>query len=632
MAVQRRLNLLGQQRVDVPHIRALESAVVADMDLLAGTIMAGQRPLVVKGFELNAATGLSTPATALQLTVAGGVLLHPLATEAGTIFHVPDSAAPEVLSVSNSKVIGGFTANTTNYVGIDLLMLADDSTADISMFLDAASKLEVPKTVPQARTLDFRIKISTSDFGSTPTVCPVARVVTDSAGAVVSIDDCRNMYFRLGTGGSAANRNAVFSFLNGRQELSIQSSVSSPNSQIFLNGDKAIGSDKEWRDAVMTRLWEVGGGEAWFSATSDRDVKLGFTSSTLPSGMNAEWDVGTSTLEWQGLLVTFANSVGWFNQIEDDSAVLADGQCLYVDIDRTKNRNGSIGNEKLIPAVGDLDTLGSPLIPGSRVIVAWRVGSDVFLKDYPFEVNRGIGVPPPLGDPLNVLFEGPSGVTHWGRIYDYMIVSDLNINSFSPTTALVEKGVNVVDPTFSATYNNGTPTTLSLEDDYIPDTGVHNVVATPNSFASAPHTYVKSTLGSNPAVVFSLTADAGAPPDTETCAITWTRHFYWGLNASPSPTLNEAFVKGLPNKNLQTNRNKNIVTAPVSQYLFFALPAYYGNVASIVDNLINFNITGAYTKVATVSVTTEAGAILGENYDIYRSNQALTGNVNITVG
>lgn len=632
MAIQRRLNLLGQQRIDVPHIRALESAVVADFDLLAGTIMAGQRPLVVKGFELNVATALSNPATALQLTVASGILLHPLATEAGTIFQVPENTNAEVLSVSNPKVSGGFTANTTNFVGIDLLMSADDSTSDVSMFMDASSKLEVPKTVPQARTLDYRIKISTSDFGSTPTVCPVARVVTDSAGAVVSIEDCRNMYYRLGSGGSTPNKDAVFSFLNGRQETSVVSSVSVPNPQIFINGDKVISSDKEWRDAVMTRLWEVGGGHAWYSPTSDREVKLAFTSSTLPNGTNAVWTVGTSTLEWQGLLVTFANSVAWFNQIDDDSIVLADGECLYVDIDRTKNRNGSIGNEKLVAAKASLATLGAPLIPGSRIVVAWRVGADVFLKDYPFEVNRGIGVPPPLGDPLNVLFEGPSGVTHWGRIYDYMIISDLTINSFSPTTSLVEKGVNVVDPTFTASYNNGTPTTLNLEDDYTPDTGVHNVVATPNSFASAPHTYVKSTLGSNPATVFTLTADAGAAPDVKTCAITWTRNFYWGLNASPSPTFNEAFVKGLPNKNLQTNRNKNIVTSPVSQYLYFALPAYYGNVASIVDNLINFNITGAYTKVATVSVTTEAGAILGENYDIYRSNQALTGNVNITVG
>jgi hypothetical protein len=41
MSANRQLNLLGQWRLDVPHLRSIESSVAADFDLLAGSMLGG---------------------------------------------------------------------------------------------------------------------------------------------------------------------------------------------------------------------------------------------------------------------------------------------------------------------------------------------------------------------------------------------------------------------------------------------------------------------------------------------------------------------------------------------------------------------------------------------------------------
>lgn len=621
----------------------MQSAVAADFDLLAGSIVAGQQALVVRGFEIAMSGALDNPATALQVEVAGAALLHPLASENGTIFAVAPDAPAEVLSISNPRIIGGFTASAVNYIGVDLRRQADASTSDVVMIIDASTKLETPKTVPLARTLDFVIVISTTDFGSTPHICPIAKVETNASNTVVKVEDARQMFFRLGSGGANPDRNALFSWLGGRTETSESATTSAPNPNLFTNGDKVISSLKGSLDAIMNRLWELGGGEHWYSPTSDRELKVAFTSAVLSSGRNAEWNLGTNTLQWKGIIVTFANSLAWYNEVRDGSITLADGECLYVDIDRVNNRFGSSGSTaSVVPAKAPLATLGTPVIPGSRLVLAWRLGSDVFLKDYPFDVSRSIGVPPPAGDPLNVLLEGENGVHYWGRITDDMILSILKVNSFAPTVTRYEKGATVATPSFTASYLNGSPTLATLTDDQ--GTAPKDVSSTPTSFTSNA-TFTKSNVGINPIVTFTLTADAGDTPSSKSSTIQWTRFFYWGVDASPSPTINEAWVKGLASttggdKVLNPTKNQTVQmiggNAPTNKYVYFAYPAYYGDVSKIVDNLTGFTVfqngTGAFVKMpGTVTVTVEGVGGIGEAYNVYRTVQAQNGNVDFTV-
>ncbi len=379
MAVTRQANILGQQRIDVPVLRALESAICADFDLLAGRILGGKAALIVSGFKLIY-SGV-TASDQLQLAVADSVAVHYYASESGSIFVVPADRAVEKLNSTNARLTGTFAPGATNYIGVDFVRVADDSTADLTMFLDATSGQEVPKTVPLGRVVDYRIVVSTRDFASLQGVCPVAIVVTNAGNEVLSVTDARNLMFRLGTGGTHPNTLSAGAWPQGRKE--------STSLDAFAGGDKTISSFKGWIDAAMTRIWEIGGGEYWYSPTADRNVRLVHSGTPFTStGEYFEYTGGN--LHWKGLRVIVDNSTATFNEIKDQITSsagltdLADGDCLYVDLDRTVNRTGATA---LVAKRVPLSTLGSGSPPGSRIVFAWRYGSQVFTRDQGYPVN-----------------------------------------------------------------------------------------------------------------------------------------------------------------------------------------------------------------------------------------------------
>ncbi len=382
MAIKRQGNFLSQQRIDVPDLRSIESGVANDFDALAGKMLAGKQPIVVRGLTVSTANTRGNPADQLQLSSAGAIVLHYGASESGTVFTVPDTASSDTLSATNSRVTGSFTAGIVNYVGIDLKRTADTSTVDSTKFLDADTSLETGATVPKARTLDFTIIISTQPFSVTSNVCPVAKVLTDSSNNVVSVTDARKMMFRLGAGGDNPDASIGYNFTDSdRAENPITFSVSSPIDP-FAGGDKEIRSMKEWMDAVMTMIWEVKSGPFWYSPTARDNIKMIFTASVLTTnGDNFDYIGGVLT--WKGIKIAFENSPVSYNIVQDDTSgqTFSDGDCLYVDIQRDTTAT-------VIPVVAPLVSLGTPTQPGSRFILAWCVGSQTFIRDKGYQVGR----------------------------------------------------------------------------------------------------------------------------------------------------------------------------------------------------------------------------------------------------
>jgi hypothetical protein len=387
MSVLRQLNILGQMRLDVPHIRSIESSIAADFDVVAGRVQAGEKAVVIRGFGL-ANFDAGTAANSVQLSTADGILYNMNASEAGTFLWVSADRDVETLnSATNARVSGSFTAGQVNYIGLDLTRSADSTTADLVQFLDPNTLLENAKNVPLGRTLDYRIVISTTPFSSSPNLVPIAKIKTDSSNNVGSaagdVQDARNILWRLGSGGDFPNRFSTFNWSQGRVE-------SVTGSGVFVGGDKSIQSQKDWMDAVMTRIWEIGGGENWYSTTADRNVRMVRVPSPVfaSTGDNFEW-VGGANLHWQSLKLVFDNSNTtscYYNTVVDqtgDSAGLtdlADGECIYVDLDRTAN--SAVTAKKAV-----LQTLSVPSIPGSRMVIAWRVGANVYTRDTSLAVN-----------------------------------------------------------------------------------------------------------------------------------------------------------------------------------------------------------------------------------------------------
>lgn len=475
--VERQTNWLAQMRVDLSLLRAMESSVAGDFDVSQGSILAGRQPLIVSGFKLSNIIGA---AASIQVLVAGATLINYNASESGSMFAVPAGRANETLNSTNPNVSGSWTASSTNFVGVDIIRSADPTTADTLQFLQATTLTEVPKTVPLARTLNYRFVISTTSFSAQPNLVPIAKVVTDSGNNIVSIQDCRNILGRVAPGGDFAAVNQGYMWPGGRAE--------NLTGDVFSGGDKVIGSVREWMQAAMTRIWETSGGEYWYSSTADRNVTIIWNGTAFSNGENLEW-TGTN-LHWRGLRFIFDNSTGFFNDIQDQTGDvagqtdLADGWCLYVDLDRTQNRANayvvggtyavgqcvsndtapvkiyecvsittgitsggggptgtgsgivdggvtwnyvSSGSTGLLATKSNLSALGPGTVPGSRQVLAWRVGSQIFTKGWRY----------PLGGTLTV----PATATSLGTV-------KLSRNDTTPATPIVisDAGGTIVAP------------------------------------------------------------------------------------------------------------------------------------------------------------------------------------------
>lgn len=408
MSVIRSTNWLSQMRVDIPHLRALESSIVADFDLLAGNIMAGGAGYVVRGFEIPFSGAIS--AEQLTLLVDGGALVHPNASDNGSLYFVPKGRAPEALSRSNGKVKGSFTANTKNYVSLDLRRSVDLSSMDMVKFLDADTKRETSKVVPTARTLDYQIFVGTQAFAFNPFLLPIAVITTDGNNQAISVKDARPMMFRLGFGGDKLD-------LPGKYTWGSRISVGSDS---FTGGDKGLGSQKAWMDAVMTRLWELGGGEAWYAPTSDRTLKVAYGTPYLSNGSNVELDIAFGRLFWRSIKVLFSNTTAATNTVKDEvenGVLFPDGSCLYVDVD--PYTDGAV----LTAVVGATRNLGVPNTPGARVPLCWRVGNQIFTRDAPYESGRTVAVATPTSEGTVRLLRAANSVPNPAVLVDSMLAS-----------------------------------------------------------------------------------------------------------------------------------------------------------------------------------------------------------------
>lgn len=434
MSVIRQQNWLGQQRVDLPHLRSIESSITADFDVLVGQGMAGDAALVLRGFEMTG-IAVGAPATSLSVVTASGIVFNRRATEAGTFLSVPANRAAETLNpITNSRVVGGWVLGATNYIGLDYTREADATTTDLVQFISNTTRLESPRQVPLGKTLDYQIEITAVPFSSQTHLVPIAKVVLDASGFVVSVEDARPLMFRLGSGGDNPQPLSSFSLWTRTEGGSVIDNT------LFQGGDKSVTSLKSWMDAVMTRLWESSGGEHWYSATADRNVTLITYGPTLASGEYFSWNLGSETLSWQGLRLLFDNSTSYNADIANGSVVgLKAGEVLYVDADRTKfyaaawaattayvagdivvksllayeatvaGTSGGTGPTGtgaaivdgtvtwkyvgpgvaggLTPAKAALGTLGTGSPAGSRWILAWRRADQVFVRGWRYPVG-----------------------------------------------------------------------------------------------------------------------------------------------------------------------------------------------------------------------------------------------------
>lgn len=358
MAIRRRISGYSGLRIDLPHLRSIESSVSNDFDdLLRGLVTGLNRPLLVRGFKLKIPTS-AVPASTLQISVADSVILHSSATESGTILTVPPGTPDEILDASNAKVIGAFQSGVINYVSLDYRRVTDTATTDNTAGWSPSQQIEFQRAAPLGRILEYRFIISTAGFS---TNLPLYIIKVASNGNVEYMVDARQRLGRLGSGGASPNPQYKYNFgglinpQTGNRREWINTDASIPYSRgvapgapidAFDYGDNAIGSLKDLLDAIMTRFCEITGSPLWY-------IDSGF----INGGLNLQdlwWDsigsvmTGSGAMSYNMILEADHPTEGLFQSKFTDSTIQANDSYVEGFTSGTRAILSTFNNSQLI--------------------------------------------------------------------------------------------------------------------------------------------------------------------------------------------------------------------------------------------------------------------------------------------
>lgn len=369
MAVQRRVNWISQQRVDVPDMRALESAASNDIDQLIQSFVTGtSQGYILRGFELSMAGAIGGAASGLQLLVDPGAIFHVTSSQSGTFLLVPSGTPAQALnSATNTIVDGAFAPSAINYVGIEYERFIDDTTSSQVYLWNPTTNNETTKNAPRAQILRYRIKITTSTFATN--VLPVATITTDSGNNVVSITDARWMLFRKGRGGASPDPFFQYPWTaqtEGRLENPSTSSSNGINP--FHGGDKMLMTLKDWMDAIMSAIQEIKGTTYWYQLGSAGSIE------------NLRLDLANTVTTGKGAITHSADTAGLITWDEDIYFKIIGSRLEYkilanpdpsTDVTLSDNQVAYINLTRDVPITPNLVFTNSSAVVQSVGSIAW---------------------------------------------------------------------------------------------------------------------------------------------------------------------------------------------------------------------------------------------------------------------
>ena len=195
----------------------------------------------------------------------------------------------------------------------------------------------------------------------------------------------------------------------------------------------------------------------------------------------------------------------------------------------------------------------------------------------------------------------------------------IDITSFlAPANSIYEYGSGPGSLTFDWSTNT-TPSSLIL---ISPISGGVPVSAGDTSYTEPTFT-VNSTSGAETVNTWELYAyDAQNNEAFESFTLTWVYPFFSGEDSADLSS--GTGIEGLTSS-ISRKSNKTIAVSATNEFIYFAYPATYGSLNSILDGN-GFNVTSSFTQY-TASVYQ---AVSGDSisYNIYKSNSVTTINQN----
>lgn len=332
MAVLGRLLVSSAERLDLPDFLSIDSYTQGDFKYLLKSFVGDDKPFILKGFDvINPGNAIGTQN--ISVRVADSVVYYP-GSLAGPYFHGLEEGNSQ-----SAPLVPELRKNATNYVYLTLTTTeaAKDTRAFWDPDKEGGEGGEFTQDVNTQTVLSVDINVSVSSFPEN--TVPVCKVVV-GANFIDTIEDARDMMFRLGSGGLNPDpldrydwREDPTSAYSRSEPNTLMSSALDPNP--FEGGDKNIQSLKEWMDAIMTKLAELGGTTYWYEDTSVFNLinvfKDALTTSIKSKGYWNSSDVTPGALTWSEDINVQQTSDSSELIIRAGSKTLADNEVLYID-------------------------------------------------------------------------------------------------------------------------------------------------------------------------------------------------------------------------------------------------------------------------------------------------------------
>ena len=262
MSVLSRVSLTGQQRFDLSTVVGSESFTAYDFRALSSSFVGSDSAYILRGLSVVGRSGLSVSIStkdcfAYNPQDNNGSFYYGLATDPDEIVQLPSGQ-------TNIYVEATFSNATQNPINIgvwDPLALTGANAAGTEF----------------TTTADFeeyiKLSITVNTVGFTAGAIPLLTAST-SGSSITAMEDARELFFRLGTGGTTPNSLHKFPWSNARSEpspsgVAVGENAGSPWQSQDATGiinDKGIHTFKQWMDAVMTRISEITGSALWYQS------------------------------------------------------------------------------------------------------------------------------------------------------------------------------------------------------------------------------------------------------------------------------------------------------------------------------------------------------------------------------
>jgi hypothetical protein len=340
MAVLGRLLVSSAERLDLPDFLSIDSYTQGDFKYLMKSFVGSDRPYVLKGFEVID-PGNSIGTQNIAIAIANSIVYFP-ESKAGPFFYGLEEGNPKA-----APLIPELRKNATNYVY--LVLTTFEAAKDTRAFWDPDKESgvggEFTQEVNTESVLTADINVSVSTFPEN--TIPICKVKVGTA-FIESIEDCRDMMFRLGSGGISPNPLSKYQFKEeplaayARLEPNtVMGSLLDPNS--FRGGDKNIETLKEWMDVVMTKLLELGGTTFWYEDASSFSL-VNIFKDTLATSIRSKgtWqnsDITPGLLTWTEDIVIQSMTDKKDVIIRAGSKTLQNNQVMFIEKKRDEEIN-----------------------------------------------------------------------------------------------------------------------------------------------------------------------------------------------------------------------------------------------------------------------------------------------------